>query len=88
MFMGKCSLYALYEDTSFLFLNGSKSAMDIIALTETSENDDHSFLQNVKLEGYSDPFSTPTLTSKGGVAIYVNSESKTHERTDLKIQRK
>ena len=34
------------------------------------------------------PYSTPTLTSKGGVAIYVNSDFKTHERTDLKVQTK
>ena len=51
--------------------------MDIIALSETSENDDHSFLQNVKMEGYHDPYSTPTLSSKGGVAIYVNRDFKT-----------
>ena len=70
------------------FLNGSKSAMDIVALTETSENDDHSFLQNIRLEGYHDPYSTPTLTSKGGVAMFVNSDFKTHERIDLKAQTK
>ena len=69
------------------FLNGSKSAMDIIALTETSENNEHSFLKNVKIEGY-DLHKTPTLSSKGGVAIYVNSGFKAHERTDLTIQTK
>ena len=60
--------------------------MDIVALTETSENDKHSFLQNIRMEGYHDPFSTPSLSSKGGVAMYVNSDFKTHERTDLKAQ--
>ena len=30
----------------------------------------------------------PTLTAKGGVAIYVKSEFKAHERTDLTIQTK
>ena len=34
------------------FLNGSKSAMDIIALTETTEHNEHSFLKNVKIDGY------------------------------------
>ena len=38
------------------------------------------------MEGYHDPYSTPTLSSKGGVAMYVNSDFKTHERTDLKAQ--
>ena len=70
------------------FINGSKSAMDIIALTETSENDANSFLKNVKIEGYHDPFSTPTLSRKGGVALYVNSEFKVLERTDLNVQTK
>ena len=67
------------------FLNGSKSAMDIIALTETTEHNEHSFLKNVKIDGY-DLHKTPTLTAKGGVAIYVKSEFKAHERTDLTIQ--
>ena len=40
------------------------------------------------MEGYDDPYSTPTLSSKGGVAIFVNSDFKTHERTDLNVQTK
>ena len=67
------------------FLNGSKSAMDIIALTETTEHNELSFLKNVKIEGY-DLHKTPTLSAKGGVAIYVNSAFKAVERTDLTIQ--
>ena len=69
------------------FLNGSKSAMDVVAISETSEHDVNSFLQNVEIEGY-DLHSTPTLSSKGGVAIYVKSEYKSHERTDLKVKTK
>ena len=46
------------------FLNGSKSAMDVVAISETTEHDVNSFLQNVEIEGY-DLHSTPTLFSKG-----------------------
>ena len=38
------------------FLNGAKTAMDIVAISETSENDNHSFLQNIKMEGYDEYF--------------------------------
>ena len=34
------------------FLNGARTAMDVIAITETSESKDHSFLKNVNMEGY------------------------------------
>ena len=34
------------------FLGGSKSAMDVIAITETSEHNEHSFTSNVDMEGY------------------------------------
>ena len=69
------------------FINGSKSAMDIIAISETSENNDHSFFRNVEIDGY-ELFSTPTLSKKGGVALYVKKEFKFHERTDLNIKTK
>ena len=34
------------------FLNDAKSAMDVIAITETSENNEHGFFKNVSMEGY------------------------------------
>ena len=33
------------------FIKSSKSSMVVIALSETSENNDHSFLRNVEIEG-------------------------------------
>ncbi len=72
-------------DTLQTFLAGSKSAMDIIAVTETSEKEDDSFISNVKIDGYS-LFHTPTCSSKGGSALYVNSDYDTFERVDMKIQ--
>ena len=59
--------------------------MNVLGITETSENDDDSFLNNVTLDGYK-IFNTPSNSAKGGVALYVNTEFDTFERTDLKIQ--
>ena len=69
------------------FLNGSKSAMDVIAITETSEDNDLSFLSNIEMEGY-DLFSTATLSAKGGVALYVRKEYKAHKHIDLNVKTK
>ena len=67
------------------FLGGSKSAMDVIAITETSEHNDLSFISNVNIDGYS-LFSTPTNSSRGGTALYVRKDLDSFERDDLKIQ--
>ena len=71
--------------TLHAFLNDAKSAMDVIAITETSENNDHGFFKNVSMEGY-EPFQTPTFTRKGGTLMYVNSNFNSTERIDLKAQ--
>ena len=46
------------------FLAGSSAALDIVAITETSEQNDNFFISNVSLDGYT-PFYTPTNSSKG-----------------------
>ena len=51
------------------FLGNSISELDLIAITETSHNDNDKFKSNIKLDGY-DLFSTPTNSSKGGTAIF------------------
>ena len=38
--------------TLHTFLNGAVSAMDVIAITETSENKDHSFIKNISMDGF------------------------------------
>ena len=38
------------------------------------------------MEGYHKPFHTPTNSSKGGTALYVNNNFDVFERSDLKIQ--
>ena len=67
------------------FLVGASTPLDIVALTETSHKNDDFFKSNVTLAGYS-PFYTPTNTSKGGTALYVNSDYNPFERYDLKVQ--
>ena len=52
------------------FLAGSSSAMDLIAITETSENNVQSFISNIDLDGY-EMIHTPSLSSKGGTFLYV-----------------
>ena len=48
------------------FFVESKADFDIIAITETSEQAENSFLSNVEMEGYSF-FHTPTNSRKGGL---------------------
>ena len=67
------------------FLSSTTSDIDIIAITETSQQANNiNFKTNVKLEGY-EIYSTPTNTSKGGVVIYTKSKFDVLERLDLNI---
>jgi len=67
------------------FLGNSTSELDLIAITETSHNDNDKFKSNIKLDGY-DLFSTPTNSSKGGTAIFSKKKLDVIERIDMKIQ--
>ena len=67
------------------FLGNSTSELDLIAITETSHNDNDKFKSNIKLDGYY-LFSAPTNSSKGGTAIFSNFFLDTIERIDMKIQ--
>ena len=60
--------------------------MDVITISETSENKDNSFISNISIDGYSDPFHTPTNSLKGGVAMFINKDFDAYERTELKAQ--
>ena len=72
-------------DTLETFLGGAASSVDIVAITETSEHIDHSFISNVEMEGY-DLFKTATKSAKGGTVLYVNKDFKATQRFDLKKQ--
>ena len=73
-------------DNLHTFLAGAESFMDVVAITETSENKDHSFISNISMDGYSDPFHTPTNSLKGGVTMFINKDFDSYERTELKAQ--
>ena len=73
-------------DDLHTFLAGSLSAMDVVAITETSENTDHSFINNISMDGYKHPYHTPTNSTKGGTAMFVNKDFDSYERTELKAQ--
>ena len=67
------------------FLSNNPTDLDIITITETSQQINNvNFKTNIKLEGY-EFFSTPTNTSRGGVAIYTKSKFDVIERPDLDI---
>ena len=72
-------------DNLHTFLAGAMSAMDVVAITETSEHKDHSFITNTSMEGYK-PFHTPTNSLKGGTAMFINQDYDSFERTELKAQ--
>ena len=59
--------------------------MDIVAISETSESNENSFLSNVKMEGYK-LYHTPPISCKGGVALFINDDFDILDRNDLKIQ--
>ena len=64
------------------FLSGAKTAMDIIAISETSENNDHSFIKNVDIDGYK-LYHTASRSLKGGTALYVNADYDCFKRDDI-----
>ena len=72
-------------DTLENFLHEAQSGMDVIAISETSENKSHSFISNVNIDGFS-PFSTPSNSKNGGTALFVKNNYNVMERTDLKVQ--
>ena len=66
------------------FISGSQPKLDILAITETSEQEKVGFLHNVEIKGYK-IFHTASKTSKGGTAVYVNENVNSIERIDLNI---
>ena len=56
--------------------------MDILAITETSEQENVGFLNNIEIKGYT-IFHTASKTSTGGTALYVSENVISIERIDL-----
>ena len=58
--------------------------MDVIELTEASEKEDVDFLSNIVIDEYM-YYHTPSKTSKGDTAIYVNKDFDSLKRSVLEI---
>ena len=52
------------------FVNTTKMNVDLIGISETSQREGCNFSKNVTIDGYQQPFTTGSKTSRGGVAIY------------------
>ena len=74
-------------DTLNEFIVQSQLEFDAICISETSLATDNHLSKNDQFNNYSKPFTTNTLSSKGGVAIYIknNVTDYCNEREDLKI---
>ncbi len=72
-------------DLLHTFLSGSSTPLDIVGITETSEQKNTSFISNVSMNGYR-LYHTPTRSSKGGCCIYVKEDFDVFERVDLKVE--
>ena len=66
------------------FLSWTSNKIDILTFTETSEKEAIGFISNVEIDGYQ-KFHTPSKSSKGGTAIYVNKYFDSMERSNLNI---
>ena len=67
------------------FVKTSKLDLDIIGISETSQRESINFKTNVRIEGYHQPFTVGSKTSRGGVAIYAMENLNIWERDDLNI---
>ena len=68
------------------FFAGCFLDFEVIAITETSNQDpNNKFKTNITIEGYKE-FSTSTITSNGGTTIYTKSNLDPVERLDLKFK--
>ena len=65
------------------FIKSTKTDIDVICISETSQKENVEFMANVSIEGYNDPISKGSKTAKGGVAIYTKSDINAFLREDL-----
>ena len=65
------------------FIKTTKTDIDVICISETSQRENVNFMANVQLDGYKKPFSQGSKTAKGGLAIYTKSNISAFSRDDL-----
>ena len=57
--------------------------IDLLCISETSQKEGINFYTNITIEGYKQPFSLGSKTSRGGVAIYTKNDLNVIERADF-----
>ena len=67
------------------FVKSTNLNIDIIGISETSQRENKNFDTNVSIDGYHQPITNGSKTSKGGVAIYARNDLNSWERDDLNI---
>ena len=72
-------------DQLYNFVKTTKLNIDIIGISETSQRENTSFDKNVSIDGYHQPITNGSKSSKGGVAIYARKDLNSWERDDLNI---
>ena len=65
------------------FITSSEIDFDIINISETSLRENENFIENINIDGYMQPFSLGSKSSKGGVSIYARDNLNIIERHDL-----
>ena len=67
------------------FINSSVCDIDVLCISETSQKENTHFNVNITIDGYRQPFTLGSKTSRGGVAIYVKNDIDVVERNDLNL---
>ena len=65
------------------FVNTTKMNIDIIGISETTQSENNIFKTNVSIDGYHQPFTLGSKSSRGGVAIYARDNLNIWQRDDL-----
>ena len=63
-------------------INSSVCDIDVLCISETSQKENTHFNVNITIDGYRQPFTLGSKTSRGGVAIYVKNDIDVVERND------
>ena len=67
------------------FISSSNMDIDVLCISETSQKENSNFDNNINIEGYKEPFSLGSKTSKGGVTIFTKKDLNVVERNDLNL---
>ena len=72
-------------DDYHTFINNTKTNIDVLCISETTQKENCPFNLIINIEGYKQPFTLGSKTATRGVAIYVKNEYDVIERNDLNL---